>query len=94
VNVRLKMASDDDEEKLKLKLNTFHVRINEGAEQQVSVKTGNYYLAAAAALALLGYSDDDGETVVKIWVPSLLPDYGPYYYKYDGHTLYNVQRLS
>lgn len=59
---------------------TFHVVINDGPERTITVRTGWYWMAAIAALAQFGF-DDGEETVVKIWLPHLLPDYGPYWYK-------------
>ena len=65
---------------------TFHVSINNGPEQQITTCTSLYCLASAAALAMLEYeADENGEDLVKIWCPSLLPTYGPYYYRHDGY---------
>lgn len=58
----------------------FHVEINRGQTQVLEAKTSLYDLAAAAALAMLDYEPTNDIEVVKIWVPHLLPDYGPYFY--------------
>lgn len=69
-------------------MQTFHVSINRGPEQVIQVRTGQYNLAAMAALAMLEYEEEDEETdIVKIWVPELMPQYGPYFYYYDGHKM-------
>lgn len=60
---------------------TFHVRINEGEERAITVKTGIYTYAAAACLAVFGY--DELPVTIEIWLPSLLPEYGPYFYIAD-----------
>ena len=66
---------------------TFTVQINGGHEQSLAVKTGQYTLAAIAALALLDYEQADDYDVVKIWVPDLIDGgYGPYFIAWDGHT--------
>jgi hypothetical protein len=57
----------------------FHVRVNERQEQTISVETGDYLSAVAAVPALLGAVDYPLE--IEIWVPDLLPDYGPYKYR-------------
>ncbi len=62
-------------------MTTFHVQINDGPEQQVEVRSTQYHLAAVAALALLEHeSRKPDPDIVKIWVPHLLPQYGPYFY--------------
>lgn len=67
----------------------FHVKINNGKEQTIETKSGIYKLAVATALAQLDYeSSENGENIVEIWVPHLLPDYGPYFYLHDGHQIY------
>lgn len=59
----------------------FHVRINDGPEQTITVKTGEYQYAAVAACAMLGVTQDGPTPVhVEIWCPHLLPQYGPYHY--------------
>jgi hypothetical protein len=71
-----------------VQLNTFHVKINGGPEQQVAVRTGEYGLAAVAALAMLEYPESKkGFDEVEIWAPDLIPEYGPYHYSWDGYTL-------
>lgn len=66
---------------------TFKVQINGGPVQEITTKTGIYVLAAMAALAMLDYDENEDYDVVKIWVEHLLPDYGPYFYAYDGHQI-------
>lgn len=61
-------------------LTRFHFQVNDGREQTIAVKTGKYAFAAAAIPAML---DVDLPANVKIWVPRLLPEYGPYYYIVD-----------
>ena len=58
---------------------TFSVRINEGPEQQLTVKTGTYIYAAAAAIALLK-PDAKWPVHVEIWSPSYVSQYGSYHY--------------
>jgi hypothetical protein len=68
---------------------TFHVKINNGQEQTIETKSGVYKLAVATALAQLDYEhNEDGNNIVEIWVPHLLPDYGPYFYLHDGHQIH------
>ena len=59
---------------------TFHVRINGGPEQTLRVRTGIYVHAVAALPALLGI---DIPADVEIWVPHLMPEYGPYFYRIE-----------
>ena len=56
----------------------FHYRIDDGIERTIEVETGLYVSAAAAIPAIQGI----GEFPIKIsiWVPSLVPEYGPYHY--------------
>lgn len=76
----------DNKEQKDKQMHTFHVSINGGKEQTIMTKTSQYQLAALTALGMLDYEEaKNGENVVKIWVPDLLPHYGPYYYAYDGH---------
>ena len=56
----------------------FHFRIDGGIERAIDTKTGDYSLAAAAALAT--EENVSLPAVIQIWVPDLLPDYGPYVY--------------
>jgi len=65
----------------------FHVEINRGPEQIIETKTGRYNLAALTALAMLDYKESNDWDIVKIWSPDLLPEYGPYFYAFDGHRL-------
>jgi hypothetical protein len=74
----------------------FHVEINRGPTQTIKTRTGLYILAAGAALAQLEYEPvEEGPDVVKIWVPEILPDYGPYFYAYDeGRIFHLVESLN
>lgn len=65
----------------------FHVEINGGSEQVITTKTSEYALAALASLAQLDYKKHTDYDVVKIWVPKLVPEYGPYFYAWDGHQM-------
>lgn len=66
----------------------FHVKINGGPEQVIETKSGLYNLAVSAALAQLDYESlPDEPDIVEIWVPSLLPEYGPYFYMFNGHSV-------
>lgn len=65
---------------------TFCIRVNGGDEHTLSLVTGQYHLAAAAALALVDYVPQEVQ-IIKVWNPKLLPDYGPYIYTHDGHTV-------
>lgn len=56
---------------------TFHVRVNGGREQTVTVKSGVYIYAAAAIPALL---DADLPLDVEMWVPGLLSAERPFHY--------------
>ena len=71
---------------------TFHFRLNDGEEQTITVKTGVYTSAVAAIPALLGIEQDQYPLTVEIWVPSLLPQYGPYRY-YIGAAGAEVRSL-
>ena len=66
----------------------FHFTIDEGPEQTIEFESGVYMYAAAALPSALGLSLEK-ETVVKIWVSELLPEYGPYYFilHYDDGML-------
>ncbi|MBO9194380.1 hypothetical protein J5277_09705 [Rhizobium sp. 16-449-1b] len=88
---------------------TFSVRINGGSEQTLKCFSGEYQRAAAAAVAMLAHEKNGGADVVEIWVPDLLPDYGPYFFEIgtdafgslvvrtlipsDGHSPGEVRRL-
>ena len=66
------------------------VQINAGEIQDFETKTGLYGLAAVSALAQLEYEESNlivenkVMNIVKIWVP----EYGPYFYAFDGTILY------
>lgn len=68
-------------------MRTFKVEINNGPTQEISVRTGIYKLAAMASLAMLEYDDERDFDVVKIWCDDLVPEYGPYFYAWDGHQI-------
>lgn len=86
---------------------TFHVSINREPEQQITVRTGQYILAAAAALATLEHSESsDGRDIVKIWVPEIvaksikqqsgagatgLIPQGLHFFSWDGHGFRPVE---
>lgn len=59
---------------------TFSIEIDGMPEQTITVKTGIYVDAVAAITALLGTTLPFS---VKIWVPHLLPHYGPLVVIYD-----------
>lgn len=77
---------------------SFHVSINGGSEQLISTRTGLYTWAVVAALAMLEYpekSKDQKHDHVKIWVPNLIPEYGPYYYEVSQYgEIYHSQPLG
>jgi hypothetical protein len=73
-------------------LSTWHVQINGGPEQVFQTRTSQYGLAALAALAMLEYEDNADYNAVKIWVPNLLPHYGPYFYAFDGYSTGRVEK--
>jgi hypothetical protein len=65
----------------------FKIEINGGKTQQIETETSQYGLAAIASLALCEYEHNDEFDVVKIWCENLLPEYGPYFYAFDGTSL-------
>lgn len=71
---------------------TWKVQINGGPVQDLETKTTQYGIAAFAALALLDYEDHPDYNVIKIWVQDLLPQYGPYFYAFDGHMTGRVEK--
>lgn len=62
---------------------TFSVQIDGGEVRAFEAMTGVYSLACIAAVAML---TDKNVADVKIWIPELLPDYGPYYYRVQPRT--------
>lgn len=58
---------------------TFHYRLNGGAERQIEVNTGIYQFAALAIPAMTGKTRLP--MTIEIWCPRLLPEYGPYRYE-------------
>jgi hypothetical protein len=65
---------------------TFHFRIDDGPEQTITTASSQYNIAAAAALAHV----DELPAHVEIWVPALLPEYGPYHYVAEHNEFLNV----
>ena len=66
----------------------FQIEINGGKTQEIETTTGQYNLAAIAALALCEYDHNEEYDVVKIWVPKLVEGgYGPYFYAFDGQNI-------
>lgn len=64
------------------------VQINGGPVQDLETRSGLYILAASSALAMLEYVDNgEDDDIVKVWVPDLVPEYGPYYYRWDGRQM-------
>lgn len=61
----------------------FTFTINGGKERTIKTKTTTYIEAAAACPAKAGVKASDYPLVVSVWVPDLLPDYGPYDYYID-----------
>lgn len=55
----------------------FEVRVNDGCVQHITVESGIYRDAAAATLALLEVSIP---SIIEIWSPAALPQYGPYFF--------------
>jgi hypothetical protein len=66
---------------------TFHIRVNGAPEQTITVKTGIYRDAVAAIPALLGLREP---LDVEIWVPHLVPEYGPYHYRIEQDEYVNL----
>ncbi|WP_146205317.1 MULTISPECIES: hypothetical protein [unclassified Azospirillum] len=59
---------------------TYHVKVNGGPERQITVEGSEYISAAAAVPAIFGINADGFPLRIVIWVPVLLPEYGPYTY--------------
>lgn len=63
---------------------TFRVSVNGRVTQSITVPVGFYHIAVMACLSLVTEDDFyEGSIIpihVKIWVPHLLPEYGPYNY--------------
>ena len=74
------------------------VQINDGDIQDFETVTTQYHLAAVSALAQLEYPESNlvvnnkVMNIVKIWVERLLPDYGPYFYAFDGDVVYSAHK--
>ena len=64
--------------------NKFHFTINDGPEQTITMKSGVYVQVVAALPGVLGIDQDAYPLTIKIWVPDLLPEYGPYTYYIDA----------
>lgn len=73
---------------------TFGVRVDDGPERTIEVATGRYDSAAAAVPALLGI--DHGFPIrVTIWLPELLPKFGPHDFivnKPGGEAVLSIRR--
>jgi hypothetical protein len=72
----------------------FKYRLNEGEIQEIELKTP-IYIKAAAIIAL--QSDKELPILIEIWVDSLLPTYGPYFYyifynEYSNITINHVTK--
>lgn len=80
----------------KKKLIKFSVQINRGPTQTIETRSGLYVLAAGAALAMLEYEPlEEGADIVKIWVPDLLPDYGPMFFAFhEGRIFHLVESIN
>jgi hypothetical protein len=68
---------------------TFQVRVH--GEQEVrtlTVKTGKYQMAAAAAPAIFGL---DLPVDLEIWCERHLPEYGPYHYRVQWNKFVCVE---
>ena len=58
---------------------TFQIRVHgEDEVRTLTVKTGQYQVAAVAAPAIFGL---ELPVDLEIWCERLLPDYGPYHYR-------------
>lgn len=68
-------------------MSNFLVRIDEGEQRKLSVKTGNYTQAAAAVPAIF---EIDLPCYVEIWCKKLIPKYGPYFYRIEYDAYQNV----
>ncbi len=74
---------------------TFTVRINGGDPRPFVGATGMYKYAALQAVlsdpSLLPLPAANKPLIVDIWIPRLIPEYGPYHYmiweneRWDGH---------
>jgi hypothetical protein len=64
---------------MKTTAETFHYRLNGGAERQIEANTGIYQFAALAIPAVTG--ETKLPMVIEIWCPRLLPEYGPVWYE-------------
>lgn len=59
---------------------SFMIKVNGGAAVEFIASTGVYVHAVMQAFGKL---DMPYPCDVEIWMPSLLPDYGPYFYRID-----------
>lgn len=60
---------------------TFHYRLNGGLEQFVSIHSGLYKEGARAAIDRVVLEElRKGVVEVEIWSPTLVSEYGPYFY--------------
>lgn len=69
------------------KRSVFHIRINGGREQRMLSKSSVYSYAVAAVPALF---DTELPVSIEIWVPELLPEYGPYFYRVEADEYGNI----
>lgn len=61
----------------------FHFTINGGPERVFHARTGVYCSAVAAIPAVFGIPENEFPIDIEIWVPELLPQYGPYVYRIE-----------
>lgn len=74
------------------KTTTFAVRVNNGPEQTIEVRSSIYRVAALAVPAIIGL--DDFPVLIEIWVPDLVSaGYGPYLYTISEDE-YGALRLA
>jgi hypothetical protein len=64
----------------KKSLSTYHFTVNGSPEKVCDLKSTIYDEAVAAIPAMLSEPEKQYPLEITIWVPDLLPDYGPYDY--------------
>lgn len=71
---------------------TFKVQLNNGPVLEVKIKSGLYVQAVAVAFAMHDFKPNGCRpNVAKVWIERLIrliPEYGPYYYAWDGSGNY------
>lgn len=68
---------------------TFQIRVHGEEEiRTLTVKTGKYQVAVAAAPAIFGL---ELPVDIEIWCERLLPKYGPYHYRVYWNEFVSVQ---